>query len=95
MMAAEQTKAISQLHMEFTPEEAKEALISLIDSKINRVKVEFWSTWERDHSASREEMEAKIQALEEKKAELLALNKQDRKDVTLKLKGELLMEPVA
>lgn len=85
---------LSRLNIEFTPDEAKKALVALIDEKINQYKINHWKAWERDHSVSRKIVDDKIKALKKHKEVLLALDHR-KKDLILKLKGEILMESTA
>ena len=85
---------LSRLNIEFTPDEAKKALVALIDEKINQYKISHWKAWERDHSVSRKTIDAKIRVLKKQKEALLKLDHR-KKDLILKLKGEILMESTA
>lgn len=88
------SERLSRLNIEFTPDEAKKALVALIDEKINQYKINHWKAWERDHSVSRKVVDVKIKALQKQKEALLALDHR-KKDLILKLKGEILMESSA
>lgn len=88
------SECLSRLNIEFTPEEAKKALVALIDEKINQYKINHWKAWERDHSVSRKVVDVKIKALQKQKEALLALDHRE-KDLVLKLKGEILIESSA
>lgn len=85
---------LSRLDIEFTPDEAKKALVALIDEKINQYKINHWKAWESDHSVSRKAVDVKIKALKKQKEALLALDHR-KKNLILKLKGEILMESIA
>lgn len=86
-------KTLSRLKIEFTPEEAKKALVALIDEKINQYKINYWRVWERNHSACRKATDMKIKMLQEKKEQLLALDDRQQ-ELILKLEGEIRMETV-
>lgn len=94
MTPADKPQKLSSLNIELTPDEAKKALVALIDEKINQYKINYWKAWERDHSVCRKVTDAKINALKKQKDALLSLDSR-QKELILKLEGEIRMEPGA
>jgi len=91
MTPADKSIKLSSLNIEFTPDEAKKALVALIDEKINQYKINYWKAWERDHSVCRKVTDAKINALTKQKEALLSLDP-NQKELILKLEGNIMME---
>ena len=91
MTPADKSVKLSSLNIEFTPGEAKKALVALIDEKINQYKINYWKAWERDHSVCRKMTEAKIDALKKQKEALLSLDP-NQKELILKLEGNIMMQ---
>jgi hypothetical protein len=50
---------------------AKELIIKAINNQINNYKIEYLSQWEREHSTTAESKDKKIEALENKKREVI------------------------
>ena len=91
MTQADKSVKLSSLNIEFTPGEAKKALVALIDEKINQYKINYWKAWERDHSVCRKATDAKISALTKQKEALLSLDP-SQKELILKLEGNIMLE---
>lgn len=67
------TKTISINEFDLEVFKSKNMILKLIDDQINNYNLQFLREWERNHSISSEGKNAKVKALEAKKAEIQAL----------------------
>ena len=81
---------IELINQTFNASESIEALNELIDKRINRLKLEHWKAWEKDHNADRSVFDRKIAELEIQKEYLNALIEESSdSDIKLKLSGSI------
>lgn len=74
----------------FTPSEASDMLLSVIESKLNFYKLQYMSNWEGNHSETEANGKDKIKALEKQKNQLKQLIMQARFDgCNLKINNSL------
>ncbi|MGB5645984.1 hypothetical protein [Muriicola sp.] len=65
--AAATTQKLQLINGEFTPSEASEVLLALIDEKINFHKIKRLQLWEGDHKYETSHMDSRIAELKEEK----------------------------
>ncbi len=81
---------IELMNQTFSASESIDALNELIEKRINRLKLEHWKAWEKDHTISRELLDRKIAELEIQKEYLNALIEDAAdSDIKLKLSGSV------
>jgi len=78
---------------QFTPSQAREVLVSLLDQKINFHLIEKHQKWEKDHNCDMTDLNKRIEELEEEKRKVKEfLSASDDQDVpTIKLSGNILI----
>jgi hypothetical protein len=70
----------------FTPSQASEIMIALLDQKINYHKIEAIQLWEKDHKIDQEPINKRIRELEEEKksaAEFISKMKAEGKKIEI------------
>lgn len=73
MYISELMQKVEFLNGTFTPTEARNVILKVIDDQINSHKLQYLSSWIKDDSVSPDFLEHKIAELERRKRELAAL----------------------
>ena len=90
MIAKDTQTPIELINQTFSASESIDALNELIEKRINRLKVEHWQAWEKDHTICRDEIDRKIAELQIQKEHLNALIEDaSGSDIRLKLSGSI------
>jgi len=91
IMTQEQVQIIQLIDGDFTPSEASDTVISIINKKINFYKLQHLSLWEKDHSISSKYLDKIISELNFKKSNLKNIIAQ-AKETGSKLSLEAILE---
>jgi hypothetical protein len=78
MYTSELMQKVQFINGTFTPTEAREVILKVIDDQINYHKLQHLSSWIKDDSVSPELLENKIAELERRKRELTGLIREAR-----------------
>lgn len=73
MYTSELMQKVEFLNGTFTPSEARDILLKVIDHQINFYKLQHLSNWIKDHSVSQDLQKERIAQLEDRKRELAEL----------------------
>ena len=85
-----ETQQIRLIKGEFTPTEASNVIINLINEKINFHKLQRLQTWENNHNSKTDHIDSRIKELEkEKEIAIDFLNMSEDMGLNLKVNGVL------